>query len=62
MHGILQEGDLFSGLVYKSVFHDTTFGQTWKTSFRFLWFKIKQKTIRQKRKNRAKFSGFLPVL
>ena len=22
MHGILQEGDLFSGLVYKSVFHD----------------------------------------
>ena len=37
MHGILQEGDLFSGLVYKSVFRDTTFGQTWKTSFRFLW-------------------------
>ena len=36
MHGILQGGDLFSVMVCKSAFHDTTFGQTWKTSFRFL--------------------------
>lgn len=35
MLGFLQERDLSPGMARKSVFPDTTFGQTGKTSFRF---------------------------
>lgn len=35
MQGFLQEGDLFSEMMSKSVFPDTTLVQTWEISFRF---------------------------